>query len=73
MPNISFTFEGWVQNAPIEQALDTKKVEYIDVSKMSSKELIEKLNSGKLAINFTKAYLDANECDLEIKNYQKRE
>jgi hypothetical protein len=60
MPKISFTFTGFVNNAPIEKALSIETMREVDVSHMTSKELLEKINEGELAIGFADAYTEGD-------------
>lgn len=61
MPKISFQFTGRVDNAEITKAIDLSTMRAIDVSHMSSKELLEKINDGDIALNFVDAYIDGGE------------
>jgi hypothetical protein len=53
MPTLIIGFEGCYR-ADTETAVNVETDEEIDVSKMSSKELVEKLQSGELRLDFDK-------------------
>ena len=61
MPKINFKFTGQVKNVEITKAIDLSTMRAIDVSNMSSKELLEKINDGDIALNFVDAYIDGGE------------
>ena len=61
MPKISFSFTGAVDNAEITKAIDLSTMRAIDVSNMSSKELLQKINNGEFALNFVDSYIDGGE------------
>lgn len=65
MPKISFTFTGAVNNAEITQALDMTTMRQINVSHLTSKELLQKINNGEIALNFIEAYQEGGEeCEM---------
>lgn len=73
MPKITFSFSGWVRNAPVERALEVATGNEIDVSQMSSEELMAKLEAGELAISFAEAYGNSSDVDIEIGDYSAEE
>jgi hypothetical protein len=66
MPKISFTFTGQVNNAEITTAMDISTMRDIDVSHLTSKELLQKIDDGELALSFPDAYADGgDECTMD--------
>ena len=51
MATLTISYEGSYE-ADTDTAIDTTTGEVIDVSKMSSKKLVEKLQSGELELDF---------------------
>lgn len=72
MPNISFTFSGHINNAPIKEALDIATMRNIDVSQMTAEELLAKINEGELAISFSDAYSDGD-ANIEMGDFSSSE
>jgi hypothetical protein len=68
MAILSFNFTGWCR-ADITKAFDIKSACIIDVSNMPAKELADRLNKGKLAINFVDVYADAGSVENEIDGF----
>ena len=70
MPDISFSFTGWVSAARVTKVLVIKSILEIDVSDVNANELADKLNSGEWAISLSE-HLDDNRssevglCDFE--------
>ena len=50
MPNVNFSFSGWVVDADVATATDANGEE-VDVSEMAGKELADKLEAGDLFIS----------------------
>ena len=69
MPRITFSFSGWVKNTPVESVLEVATGNEIDVSQMSSEDLIAKIEAGELAISFTEAYGNSSDVDIEISDF----
>lgn len=67
---ITFSFTGWVKRADIKTAFDVKACEDIDVSEMPAAELLAKLRSGVLLVNFIDLYAEAIETENEIGDYE---
>ena len=53
MPTLTISYEGSYE-ADTDTAIDTATDEVIDVSKMSSQDLVKKLQSGELELDFDK-------------------
>jgi hypothetical protein len=71
MPKVSFSFSGWVRDAEITKAMNLANGgEDIDVSHLTRDELVEKLNSGELAISLSDAMDNSKESDAEISDYE---
>lgn len=69
MPNISFNFSGYINDARITTAtnIDGKT---IDVSKMSAKELADALNEGSLFISLGDYLYENNrDCEIELTDF----
>jgi len=73
MPEISFTFTGHINNVEIKKALDMSTMRDIDVSHMTAKELLGKINEGELAISFSDAYAAAEDCNVEMGDFDSEE
>ena len=73
MPRISFTFTGRVDRARITTALNLSTMDDVDVSHMTSAELIEEIKAGRLAIGFTDAISDNKSSDVEMDDYEECE
>lgn len=72
MPEIDFSFQGWVRGADIATAADIAG-KRVDVSKMSSSELCEKLNNGELFISLVDAIHTSNKEEIEMFDFEERE
>jgi hypothetical protein len=72
MPLIDFCFQGWVRGAPVETAVG-KSGEEINVSKMSSKELCDKLKAGELYIRLGDYLYDSHKASIEIHDYEPKD
>lgn len=57
MPNLSFDFFGSVSDAEISKAYVPATGQITDISSLTRAELVDKLNSGELAISFNEAVL----------------
>jgi len=69
MPRISLCFQGHVNGANIDTAIDSKTNQEVDVSGMSSEELIQKLDNGELAVSLTDAMNDCDNSGAELFDY----
>lgn len=70
MPEIHFSFSGWVNSALITEAYNIKSGEKVDVSKMDAKELINKIESGELAISLSDALDSCASSEVELFDYE---
>ncbi len=54
MPNLSFSFQGYVRKIPVAKAYTVgDNPKEIDVSNLSTKELLGKLRSGEIVISLS--------------------
>lgn len=65
MPKIKLCFSGWIRNLQVGHAFNDDHDD-IDVSNMTSSELIEKLQRGELSIDFVACLRDSNDTDVEM-------
>jgi hypothetical protein len=69
MPKIDFCFSGWLRGVNIDHVTDAEG-NSIDVSSLTSEELIERLESGKLFISLSGSLNCSNEDEeVEIFDY----
>ena len=69
MPQVDFTFSGWVRGANITKATNDKG-KSVNVSKMSAKTLAKKLETGKLFISLGDyLYESSKETEIEINDF----
>lgn len=69
-PRIDFCFQGWVRGAEISTALDIATGNTIDVSEMSSEELVGKIKNGELAISFDDCLENSSNQEIELFDYE---
>jgi hypothetical protein len=62
MPKISFCFSGWVVGANIRSATDDQGND-VDVTGLTSKELVKKLKAGELIISLSSSLNDNDDYD----------
>ena len=73
MPKVSLSFSGWIRNVDVTTAYDLKnekEIEEIDVSSMSSEELVRKLKNGELFLGFVETYKKASDVETELFDYE---
>jgi hypothetical protein len=68
MPKIDFCFSGWVRGAHVSKATTPEGVE-IDVSGLTSAELVSRLSKGELAISLAD-HLYESDAEIEIFDYE---
>lgn len=69
MAKISFSFCGWVRGANVETGSEPNGKD-VDVSKLSSAEIVDMLNSGKLSICLGDHLYDSDDAEIEISDYE---
>ena len=69
MPQIDFSFQGWVRGADVTDATNAQG-EKVDVSNMDAKELAEKLEKGELFISLGDHLYDNKDSEIEIFDFE---
>lgn len=67
---VNFSFSGWVIGADVKKALDVDSGKEIDVTGMTSEELVAKLNSGELAISLGDYLYDNRDAEIGIFDFE---
>ncbi len=70
MPNISFSFTGWISAARVTKVLVVKSMLEIDVSDVDANELADKLNSGEWAISLSDHLDDNRSSEVEMFDFE---
>lgn len=70
MPKISFSFSGTVSGANVTNTLKVSTMEQVDVSNLTSEELVDKIESGELVISLSDAMSDCDQSDAELSDYE---
>lgn len=70
MAVISFQFSGWMNDVSIDTVMEVETGKDVDVSKMPSQDVIEKLNSGVYAISLADALsIGGSNEEIEIRDF----
>lgn len=70
MPKIDLCFSGWLRGVTVKKAATTCDGEDVDVRKLTSEELVEKLNNGDLVLSFEDALKNSQEDEIELTDYE---
>ena len=75
MPKINLCFQGWLQGIEVNQIFATGELETpINVSNISSQQLVRQLQSGEWAISLKEALnTDCDDEEIEIFDYEDNE
>ena len=70
MPKINLSFSGWVNSANISKAYRVATNEDVDVSDLTSVELVDKLQKGELALTLSDALDNCDNNEIDIFDYE---
>lgn len=69
MPKIDLCFSGWLRGVNVETATDHEG-NTVDVSKMDSDELCNKLSNGELLVSLSDCMDNASDEEIEIFDFE---